>query len=106
MQVDSATVHYLQWNNLGTKLLKFVKFHFLLKLFRKIQIYTIEDLKNQEMQNLSLHTNDYVISCIYGATFAYVSSLCDWEGSFMQYRGSFKSSRQKFKRVVEGETEG
>lgn len=45
MQVDSATVHYLQWNNLGTKLLKFVKFHFLLKLFRKIQIYTIEDLK-------------------------------------------------------------
>ena len=25
MQVDSATVHYLQWNNLGSKLLKFVK---------------------------------------------------------------------------------
>lgn len=106
MQVDSATVHYLQRNNLGSKLLKFVKFHFLLNLFKSSQIYTIEDLKNQEMQNLSLHTNDYVTSCIYGATFVYAPSLCDWEGSFMQYRGNFKSSRQKFKRVVEGETEG
>lgn len=45
MQVDSATVHYLQWNNLGSKLLKFVKFHFLLNLFKSSQIYTIEDLK-------------------------------------------------------------
>lgn len=82
-----------------------LKINFIKNFLENTDIYYWR-LKNQEMQNLSLHTNDYVISCIYWATFAYVPSLCDWEGSFMQYRGNFKSSRQKFKRVVEGETEG